>query len=589
MSDGGGIRFALETDGRRMENTIDRLSRRVEKLEGAHRGLKAEVGKLGNTSDRVTNTMIAGAKKMIQVYAGTGGVLFAINQVNKALEKQAQLNDKANRIDRTLGQAQQQVVAAIGRSATPEQTSDFLNSITQLTASKQVRQFTDAELTTIGRQVLSATSGDFDTRARNTRDVLRNVDIFAGSKLDAPTAARSVLSVSQNLGLGEASSGQARRVIDSASGFVKELESQAFIAGPEGLGEFAKLASNISVADVDDDKVKTFTEKFRKRARSLKVAGSLFAALGQRAGDPGGAETATLASNLVTGLRNILPAEDKFDADGRIVKRARFGQDGKAFTTTEQRLEALISEGAFTSTGQHVSAEQLRREFFEGGKGTPAEEKSRAKLKGIIEEALKGGTTQQVLQELINTEALPTLSLKRSDEIVNELKHRIGPQGVTQSIRAEAQASQDRAQNEKFLREKRAIAGGFQRALFDPESGVIPNTTGGDVIGLNTHAQKLAYAYLIRSGVDPQLAFNLAIEGNVAIAQGGLVDGAMKLAFPGLGGSAGVRAAARVYQPDADEVDHLRRLQESVNQAANAAHAATAQGQNAIRGRTEAR
>lgn len=574
-----------------MESTIDKLIGRTEALERANKKLKDQLRHQSSQAQQTTSAWQKGVDRLILTYLGTNGLLFAIRQVNQALERQVDLDLLANQKQVTIGEAKQELVASMPGTSR-KQMDDFLLRMTKLMESREVTLFEPQHLVTIGRQALTGSVGDNKQRITDTINILRNIDTLRGSPEQAPMTAKTVIALASTLGLDEAPNDKIRKqIIDTTMGMVAPMISQSFISGPEGLeGALKMIATGQGTATDDDEPGLSFEEKFKRRARVFRNQFALFAAVTTRAAEAGGMESSTLGANLMSGLAELLPAKDIKDKFGKIKKRALVDAEGNPFTTNMARLAAIEGAGAFTPDGRFISAETLQRDFEISARGDVAEERGRARSKIFSRDITHGGLTANIAKALFNNpEAFPELALgEGADDVLVEQKGRARGELLDDpDIKATAEDQAFGARNTRNLVKFRSGAGRAAKRLFG-EKGISTTTGGSFVFGPG--ARKKMFGFMTRvlgfSADETELAMTEALLQ--ASGEGNDLQKVLMQNYLGMHRMFGGMAPEDVemWKQHREALYELHGISKKTDRTVTSAAAGAA---NATRGRTEAR
>ena len=464
MANGGNIKFSMITDVNKAERDYVRMQNSNRKLTSEVRKLKEEIRGMGRTSNKAFDSMRRDAASLIKSYFGVQGLIQGVEAYNSLLRERARLQAVAEKESRSVGQIKSSIIASVGNTASDREIQQFFERISSLNdAGGPMRRVSDRDLFSAADRLLSATSGTLGDSEGQITSFLKGADALAFDPELIGEVGSAVLSLTANFT--EAN----EDVIKSLTSFSLELKRQARFEELGGLREFQKVAAAASVADTDDDLV-TGSARTRRQSETIRNVAGLFAALGQRAGDIEGAETATLVSQLVTGLGEVLPSRDIVDAGGRVRRRARFTASGDVIDNVRERLEAITRDGAFDAEGRFIDAEQLQREFFVGRKGLPKAAKARAKLIGILRELIGQGTVFDTFGAARGALSDPATA---GSATLDQVIRRQGAGSFDSDVQNLALVQRGEVLAKENLQLSASI-GSIRRSLFDPEFGVFP-------------------------------------------------------------------------------------------------------------------
>jgi len=349
MSSGGTgeIKFTLTADGRRLENVLARQQKQIERLQAKMRGMASASARAGRSQQTMFQQGIAGAAKMA---AGYATLQMAISNVNQAIQEEIRLQQIATRSESSVAAGQAAILSNLVGQGTQAQKVAIAAQVGELSRTTGIQE---GLLATQASELISATSGDFETRAALVMDVLEKAAPFFRTKPEESGAfAGAVVDVQRSLG---------GAGVDEALALMLVAQSQARITSIEELKNLAPALVAADVTSTDDDPVKT-----------AKLAAAIFAAVGARMGDPEGATTKTAVAGLISVLEQRIPKE-------------------LGLTNLEERLAYAISHPEFTKKEiiphliGRAATKPILRELLEGGETFAAV--------GAVNQALLSGLT----------------------------------------------------------------------------------------------------------------------------------------------------------------------------------------------------
>ncbi len=270
-------KLVVTTDDKDVQKALDAMVRKVQKLTDANRKLATESRKATGQARRGASALGSQLKSAV---AGYMSVSAAIGLVNRGIQKQIELQDKAAGIQTTIADAQAKVIKNIGDATGAETKAEFAK-VRKLTS--DIGFQSEVPLLLAYSSIISATGS-----RGTTMNVLREVaPLFRDQQEDMPEFGGALADVMKATGDDNAKRNAA---------LILAMQSQLRLTSFSAFKEVAPALGAAALADTSGDDL-----------TAVRQGGAMFSALGKMSGDITGATSKTAVSNLARNLRDAVP------------------------------------------------------------------------------------------------------------------------------------------------------------------------------------------------------------------------------------------------------------------------------------------